>query len=182
LKSLLSLRGYEVKVFCRDSLPAGLFDDIKQEGVDNYGFEVLKAIRGSDIEKLRKFHPQGRSLKLKCSNKFGESLLHLACRKALVPVVKFLLDEAGVPLRVRDDMGRSPLHDGFWTPRPNFDLVDYFLKKDPNLLLISDRRGHTPLAYSRLHDWAKWNAYFKSRAEILTPTLFYWATPHHGSL
>ena len=38
-------------------------------------------------------------------NRFGESLLHLACRKALVKVVEFLVNEVEVPVREKYDIG-----------------------------------------------------------------------------
>ena len=126
------------------------------------------------METLRVFLKQGRPLK--CSNQFGESLLHLACRKGLVSVVKFLLVDAGVPANVRDDMGRSPLHDAFWTPTPNFELVDVILQQCPDLLLICDKRGHPPLAYTRKDHWNVWNQYLQSRSHLLKPSILMGST------
>ncbi|CAJ1945883.1 unnamed protein product [Cylindrotheca closterium] len=144
------------------------FDDVITEAeLEAYDQEVLRAIRDSDLETLRSFYKSNRPLK--CSNRFGESLLHLACRKSLSPVVKLLVYEAGVPLNIRDDMGRSPLHDAFWTPTVNCELVDLILNKCPDLLLLPDKRGHTPLNYARKDHWPEWNKYLEDRQHMILP-------------
>ena len=166
LESILSARGVCTNVHSFDKIPS-FFHSTKEEEIDAYDFDVLSAIRRSDLEELRKYHKSGRPMK--CSNKFGESLLHLACRKSLVSVVDFLINEAGVPVQVADDMGRSPFHDAFWTPEPNTELVDLLLKKCPDLLFVKDKRGHTPLMYARRDHWGKWSEYLTSRTNILEP-------------
>ena len=149
------------------------FQQTTEEEMKSYDFDVLQAIRKGDIEQLRNFHQAGRPLN--CSNSFGESLLHLACRKGLVQVVDFLINDdgmgnnVGVPVQVVDDMGRTPLHDAFWTPEPNFELIDLLVSKCPDLLLVKDKRGHTPLSYTRKAHWSKWNEYLQSRADRLGP-------------
>lgn len=169
LEEILQSKGGKLyKVHSFDSLP-NFFQDLKQEEVDAYGFDVIRAVRESDIDTLRKYHKEGRPLK--CSNRFGESLLHLACRKALVEVVDFLVNEVEVPLCVKDDMGRTPLADAFWTTEPNMELVDIIIRKCPDLLFISDKRGHTPLAYARQQHWDKWNEYLKSRSDLVLPKI-----------
>ena len=168
LTSILESRGIKSKIHSYDSL-TGFFVETKEQEIDSYGCDALKAVRDSDIETLRRFHREGRPLK--CSNRFGESLLHLACRKSLVEVVTFLVNEIGIPVRVKDDMGRSPLHDAFWTCEPNFAVVDILLNKCPDLLLVSDKRGHTPLSYARKDHWGKWNQYLKERSHLIEPAL-----------
>lgn len=166
LESILSAKGIISTTHSYDQILC-FFHSTKAEEIDAYDFDVLAAIRKGDIGQLRSYHEAGRPMK--CSNKFGESLLHLACRKALVSVVDFLVNEAGVPVQVIDDMGRSPLHDAFWTPEPNTELVDLLLEKCPDLLLVKDKRGHTPLCYARRDHWSKWSEYLKSRTNILEP-------------
>lgn len=168
LETILESKGIQSTVHSYASL-TGFFEETKDEEVKAYGLDVLKAIRDSDIEQLRAFQQQGRPLK--CSNRFGESLLHLACRKGLLSVVDFLINEVGVPLNVIDDMGRNPLHDAFWTIEPNFELVDVLVKQCPDLLLVSDKRGHTPFSYARRNHWSKWITYLNERSNILAPTL-----------
>jgi hypothetical protein len=168
LESILTSKGIQNTVHPYASL-TGFFEEAKDEEIKAYGLDVLKAIREGDIEQLRAFHNEGRPLK--CSNRFGESLLHLACRKGLLSVVDFLINEIGVPLNVVDDMGRNPLHDAFWAIEPNLELVDVLVTQCPDLLLVSDKRGHTPFSYARREHWSKWVTYLKERSNLLAPTL-----------
>lgn len=164
LIAMLQEQGHEAKTMASESL-SDFFEEVTEKEIEAYDAEALRAIRNEDLDTLKTFLQIQRPLK--CSNRFGESLLHLACRKGLVSVVKFLVDEADVPLNVRDDMGRSPLHDAFWCPEANFDLVDVILKKCPDLLLISDKRGHPPLSYARRNHWKSWNEYLQSRSDMM---------------
>eukprot|EP00548_Thalassiothrix_antarctica_P002511 CAMPEP_0194147692 /NCGR_PEP_ID=MMETSP0152-20130528/26972_1 /TAXON_ID=1049557 /ORGANISM="Thalassiothrix antarctica, Strain L6-D1" /LENGTH=210 /DNA_ID=CAMNT_0038848689 /DNA_START=107 /DNA_END=735 /DNA_ORIENTATION=+ len=140
----------------------GFFAEYTEEEVNAYDAEVLTAIRTQDIEKLREFHANGRPLK--CSNKFGESLLHLACRRGFLEVATFLIKEAKVTVRIRDDYGRTILHDAAWASVPDFELIELILKECPDLLYMKDRRGHTPISYARQSHWVAWNRFLKERA------------------
>merc|ERR1712183_78962 len=55
----------------------------------------------------------------RCANRFGESLLHLACRRGRTDMVRFLVVEMGSPprdvLETMDDCHKTPLHDACWT-------------------------------------------------------------------
>ncbi|KAL7434017.1 hypothetical protein ACHAXH_002216, partial [Discostella pseudostelligera] len=77
-----------------------------------YGTEVVSAIRSNNVESLRKLHADGANLQ--CGNQYGETLIHLACRRSHRELISFLVKEAGVSLRVRDDFGRTPMHDVCW--------------------------------------------------------------------
>lgn len=164
LISILQEHDHIFKTVSSESLK-DFFEEVTEDEIQAYDADALRAIRESDMETLRRYLKENRPLK--CSNRFGESLLHLACRRNLIPVVQFLVHEAGVPLNVRDDMGRSPLHDAFWCAEVNFELVDLILDQCPDLLLISDKRGHPPLSYARQHHWKSWNAYLHSRSQVV---------------
>jgi ankyrin repeat protein len=166
LMESLDKQGINAKVQRFDAVN-DLFEEPSQKEIDAYGFEALDAVRQRDIGKLKQFLKDGRPLK--CSNRFGESILHLACRKGFCDVVKFLVEEAEVPVWVKDDFGRTPLSDACWTVEPNFDLMDVLIAKAPDLLLISDARGHTPLAYVRREHWEKWVEYLKNKQPDLKP-------------
>merc|ERR1711966_62011 len=84
---------------------------------------------------------------------FGESLMHMACRRGYGDIVSFFLNEGGVNVRIRDDCGRTPLHDACWHRKCQYEIVDSIVRLDPSLLCISDKRGHTPFAYARREDW-----------------------------
>ena len=138
------------------------------EEIAAYDHEAIAAIRNQDMATLKKFHSESRPLK--CSNKFGESLLHMACRKGMLEVTTFLTQEAQVPFQVSDDYGRSPLHDACWAHTTNFELVDLILKDCPDLLYIRDKRGNTPLSYLKQAKWAAWSTYLSGKsAAFLAP-------------
>lgn len=96
-----------------DEVPDDFFLPPTSAEIDAYDHDVLQAVRTKDIATLQRFHAAGRPLK--CSNKFGESILHLACRKGLYHVAAFLIQQAQVPVQVCDDYGRTPLHDACWS-------------------------------------------------------------------
>lgn len=166
LMECLERLGINAKVMRFDEVH-DLFEEPKQTEIDAYGFEALDAVRQRNIEKLKQFHADGKPLK--CSNRFGESILHLACRKGFCDVVDFLVSQADVPVWVKDDFGRTPLSDACWTIEPNFDLMDVLISKAPDLLLVSDARGHTPLAYVRREHWDLWTEYLRKKEPDLKP-------------
>lgn len=158
----------DVEVQIKDALELkGFFSEYSEEEIAAYDSVALTAIRTQNIEKLREFHENGRPLK--CSNNFGESLLHLACRRNFVEVATFLIHEAKVPVRIRDDYGRTILHDAAWTCEPNFELIELILRECPDLLFIRDRRGHMPIAYARKSHWGAWNKFLRDRKELVVP-------------
>ncbi|GFH55103.1 hypothetical protein CTEN210_11579 [Chaetoceros tenuissimus] len=142
----------------------GYFLQPSDEHIEAYATDVIQAIRQNDVKYLRTVRKEGRSLQA-CNN-FGESLSHLACRRSSVELIRFLLEEGNVSLRVRDDYGRTPLHDALWRKEPDFELVSLILDHEPELLMISDKRGHLPLDYCRREHWGQWIYYLADRMKI----------------
>lgn len=132
-----------------------------QAQLDAYDHDVTAAVRNGNLERLRELHKAGRTLQ--CSNRFGESLIHIACRRGLLDIVRFLTKEANVTLNVRDDYGRTPLHDACWTATPNTELFEFIMKESPDLLFFSDQRGHSPLQYVRRDHWPIWMSFLKEQ-------------------
>merc|ERR1712224_1056513 len=95
-----------------------------------------------------------------------------ACRRGLTDIVMFLAEEAGASLRVRDDFGRTPLHDAFWTGEPNYMLIEYLLEKEPDIILMRDKRGHCPLEYARRDHWKQWIDFLDKRPHLIKPREF----------
>uniref|UniRef100_A0A7S1UQN9 Uncharacterized protein n=1 Tax=Grammatophora oceanica TaxID=210454 RepID=A0A7S1UQN9_9STRA len=138
--------------------------------IDTYG-EMVKAMRASDLDKLRDFHAGGAK-SLDACNRFGESFIHMACRRGNLDVVSFLIDEAKVRVVRRDDYGRIPLHDAVWTTKPNFDVMDKLLATvPPSLLLEKDVRGHTCFDYARREHWGAWASFLNERKSMLQSQL-----------
>lgn len=152
------------KSYILDSSVDDFFLKPCQEHLDAYQTNTITAIRKGDVDALREIKKSGQSLQ--GCNKFGESIVHLSCRRSNIAVPTYLIYEGGVSLRVRDDYGRTPLHDAFWHKDPDIPLVELILNNEPQLLFISDKRGHTPLDYARKEHWETWNRYFETRIKM----------------
>ena len=107
LRTIMGGMGYPTEPVDTLSVP-NFFHEHTPEQIAAYDNETCGAARSDDLDALRALHRTGKTLQ--CSNRFGESLIHIACRRGSLPVIAFLLDEAGVSIRVRDDCGRTPLH------------------------------------------------------------------------
>mmetsp|Transcript_24906 Transcript_24906/g.58810 ORF Transcript_24906/g.58810 Transcript_24906/m.58810 type:complete len:336 (-) Transcript_24906:60-1067(-) len=130
-----------------------------RKGTDLEGFKrCVRRVQQEYNSKQTEEHP------FRCSNRFGESLLHLTCRRGRTEMVRFLVEEmtnnkaeeARRVLTVRDDCLKTPLHDACWTPSPNFELVELILKHCPEQVLMEDIRGNTPFDYVRKEDYNRW--------------------------
>lgn len=144
------------------------FNPPTDEEIDNYDLEIMAAVREEKMDVLRTMHESGRCLQ--CCNRFGESLLHMACRRGFLEVVKFMIEEANVSLYVKDDYGRTPMHDACWAPVPNFPLMKLLIENAPEQIFLSDVRGHTPLSYTRRGDWQEWKKWLVEHQELLQKT------------
>lgn len=136
---------------------------ITEDQLSNYGVDVVTACRDENLEELRSLHEGGRSLS--CCNRFGESLLHMACRRGFQSIVTFLTASAGCAIRITDDCGRTPLHDALWNRDCQYSIVDMLVTSDPSLLLLCDKHGHTPFEYSRREHWGVWKQFLWDRRE-----------------
>ncbi|KAL3767885.1 hypothetical protein ACHAW5_010128 [Stephanodiscus triporus] len=163
VKEALSSRGDKFDTKPSMDMDEGFFVIL----TEMYDQEVVNAIRSNDVECLRKLHAGGTNLQ--CGNRFGETLIHLACRRSNKELVAFLLDEVRISLRVRDDFGRTPMHDVCWRAEPDLDLLDMLLDRAPELLMLSDKRGHTPLCYSRREHWEILVPFLQERTDKFRP-------------
>jgi len=141
-----------------------------------YGTQILNAVRSNDLPLAKSLYKDGL-FEHGCNacNRFGESILHIACRRGHLDMVRFLIEEVGLSVvNIRDDYHRTPLHDAFWTSTARFDVVDYLLKVPhvTELLMCKDKRGFTPLDYSRAEDHGKWLRFLWERRAELKPTEF----------
>jgi hypothetical protein len=142
---------------------------ISEEMIDNYDTDVVTAVRENDLSTIQLMHTNGRSFS--CCNRFGESLLHMACRRGYDPIVQYLVNQADVSIRITDDCGRTPLHDALWHKECQYNIVDLLVRTDPLLMLTCDKRGHTPFAYSRREHWANWRQFLWDRREHMKSAL-----------
>jgi ankyrin repeat protein len=142
------------------------FQKPSEQDIADYDLDAVRAIRSRNLEKLKELHEAGKSLN--ACNQFGESLLHMACRRGDIDTVNYMIQHAGVLINIRDDFGRNPFHDACWTSQPNLDLMSALMEAaDPNMLLAEDVRGSTPFDYARREHFEKWNTFLESKKEYL---------------
>lgn len=131
-----------------------------------YTNEKVGAVQNNDVDLLRTMLHSGENMQT--SNKWGESLLHTACRRGFTEIVQFFLYEAGVCPRIRDDMGRTPMHDACWSScAPNHDLMRMLIETAPEMLLSRDSRGHTPFDYARREHWPNWVIFLNENRQFI---------------
>jgi len=168
LLSMLPLNGFDdCDLVAHDKVPSGFFHEITEENIKAYTTEVLTAVRTNNINELKRLHSEGHSMQ--CCNKFGESILHLACRRGFTGIVRFLLEDASISFNIRDDYGRTPFHDACWVSSTDFDLIDLLLKESPDLLFIKDKRGFSPLQYVTNSSYAEWSDFLNKRKDLIVP-------------
>jgi ankyrin repeat protein len=155
-----SMYGYSLNVKPSSSIKEEskhFFVSATEDEVAAYTTEVLTVVRSNDLQTLKQMHSTGQA-NLKCTNQFGESLLHLACRRGFHDMVTLLLDN-DVPVRITDDCGRNPLHDVCWNPTPQLAICRMLFERDPVLFFISDSRGFTPFDYARAEHFLSWKKF-----------------------
>ncbi|VEU34137.1 unnamed protein product [Pseudo-nitzschia multistriata] len=141
--------------------------------MEAYHTEILNAVRSNNLEQAQALYRAG-GFQHGCNacNRFGESILHIACRRGNLGMVRFFVEEVGLDVTaIRDDYHRTPLHDAFWTSTASYEVVDFLLRQPhvPDLLLCKDKRGFTPLDYSRGEDRGRWLDFLSERSAILRP-------------
>lgn len=164
LDKMISARGYSTNNFC--SLDSGYYCKPTALQKASYGMKIIQAVRTSDGELLQAILDCG--LSPNPCNQFGESVVHMVCRRGDCKLLKILVN-AGCSLQVTDDFGRTPLHDACWTAEPSFDCVKLILNHDARLLHIVDCRGSSPLSYVKREHWKQWIEFFRSKADTYWP-------------
>jgi len=164
---------YGAKLDLKTGIELGdFFPAITDEQESAYSLDVVNLARNNDVVGLKEVYvSQGRDA-LDCFNRFGEGLLNLTCRRGFKESVFFLLsDKVDLNVRVRDDFGRTPLHDACWNPEPLVEICTKLMEKDPSLFFITDKRGYTPFQYARKTDWPLWRKFLFDRRELLAPLM-----------
>jgi len=159
--------GEPVKPCPAMSIP-NYFLEPTEEHMASYTTEVLAAVQEQDIESIKALMKDGHSFQ--CCNRFGESVIHMACRRGLKKVLTFLLKEADLSVRIKDDYGRTPLHDACWSKDPQFEIIEMLLQQEPGLLFVTDKRGFTPFAYSRMEHWSTWHQFLYENRNFVLET------------
>lgn len=164
LKEILEEDGKTIE-YCLYTSLENYFLKVQPQHVEAFQQDVISAVRTKNVDDLRALLKRGKMLQ--CCNKFGESIVHMACRQSSAQVLEFLIGEAHVDIRVICDSGRTPLHDACWTSSPDFDIIQILLKKCPDFLRIKDKRGFSPLAYVPHGQWGCWGDFLKKNKDLL---------------
>jgi len=154
------------------------FEPYEESEID---MDLLKAVREGDLEKLRSLmNGKQKDYDLEARNQSGENLVHMACRVTgiSVDVLKFLVDDAKVQPNVRDRFGRTPLHNACMSAIPNFNNIDYIMKKAPKLTVFEDDKNKVPFDLIPQRCFERWTR-FLSEKHIL-PTLCKELSEHEG--
>lgn len=168
LLGILRERGYRTEMVSgKDSefhrLPA-------LDQIASYDKAILSAVLDENVSTLEAMRTAGR--RMDACNRFGDSVLHMACRRGRVGSLRYLLRVCGPSGLIQtDDFGRTVMHDACWTPTPRFDVVSSVLDVDTRLLRILDKRGSSPLQYVPRDQWLQWCAFFEARKEVYWPML-----------
>eukprot|EP00536_Pseudo-nitzschia_multiseries_P001954 jgi/Psemu1/301118/fgenesh1_kg.26_\ len=142
------------------------FAQVTDDQVAAYTMTVVSACRNNDLDALKKLHrEEGQTLN--CFNRFGESLLTMACRRGFEAIVEFLLEQSDVDVRISDDSGRTVLHDACWNPSPQLTICEWIMARDPALFFIADNRGCTPFEYARPEHWGIWRQFLLDNKDSL---------------
>ncbi len=169
LDDILKENGFENKKIPSDQVPSDFFEEIKEENTDAYTSILISLVRSQDISQLEKMLEEGYCFQ--ACNKFGESILHLACRRGCIDVARFLIEKAQISVNVLDDYGRTCLHDACWVSTPDFELIEMIIRESPSLIIIKDKRGFTPLQYVKGDYYAAWATFLKQNKNLLRPTI-----------
>ena len=143
-----------------------------QAMLESYGIpNLVNAIRENDLVQAKKLY-EDKILTCNACNRFGESILHMACRRGHLEMVDFLINTVGLSIiNIKDDYHRTPLHDAFWSSSvQKYDIVDMLLSHSPEvveLLFCKDKRGFTPLDYARKQDYSQWYQLLQDRKSSL---------------
>lgn len=164
LKQIMASRGY-----VQTANPTTKSDSPSPKQLQDYGTDILNIIRNSDLRKLKRWHHQGFSLS--ACNKYGESIIHLACRRSDYRIVDYLSNNLA-DFSLVDDYGRNVLHDACWREVPDFGIVTLLLDKNNGLLSMQDVRGALPLEYVRRENWLIWCVYlYRQRDRYWKPAV-----------
>lgn len=154
LLALLSLKGRTVQFQSAASLSAkGYFPKVTEDFTRGYTMDLVAAVRNDDVAALRRIQEENPTRSLLCGSKFGDSIIHLACRRNSVKVLEFLLCDMDLSPQLVCDYGRTPLHDALWNTKLNDRVLTLLLNKCPDLLFVTDHRGSTPLSYAPRDQW-----------------------------
>lgn len=165
LDVLIHSRGYSTRRY--RTLQTGYYSKPTAFQQASYNVHLVKLVRDRDIHGLRSLMKAGISQN-PC-NAYGESLVHMVCRRGDHDLLEMMLMEVGTTIQVSDDYGRTPLHDACWAAQPSFETVELIGDRDVALFHMTDSRGAVPLSYVRREHWPQWIDFLESKKDDWWP-------------
>ena len=148
----------------------------------SYSRHIIDIIKAHNVTKFQQIMMSGISSN-PC-NTFGESSLHMVCRRGDATLLKILLsDDVKTELHVADDYGRTPLHDACWASEMAKDVLNLILQENTAeniyMFYMEDARGALPLSYVHKTQYAEWIQYIDSVKDQYWPIV---TSPVMGNL
>jgi Ankyrin repeats (3 copies) len=166
LDVMIHSRGYSTRRY--RTLQTGYYSKPTDYQQASYHVNLVKLVRNHQVEEFRNIVSSGISPN-PC-NAYGESLLHMVCRRGDADLLRIMLD-VGSCVQVADDYGRTPLHDACWAATPSFETVELIASRDITLFHMTDSRGAVPLSYVRREHWPEWIEFLESKKDTWWPPI-----------
>ena len=164
MDAMIRSQGYSTKKF--QTLQSAYYNKPTPLQIASYDLHLIDTVKAFDNDKLAAMISAG--LSPNPCNTYGETLVHMVCRRGDAKALKIFLDN-GASLQIADDYGRTPLHDCCWAANPAFDVADQLLDTDIRFLYMMDARGSLPLSYVRKELWAAWIEYLEAKKDVYWP-------------
>ena len=169
LVQLLEERGYTA-LPTYDTLKTSYYSPPTAWQLASHGPKVAEMLKTNDVVGMCEALAVAGLSPNPC-NSYGESLVHMACRRGHVVLLQLMVD-AGASLQICDDYGRTPLHDACWAAQPAFDIVKRLtLDCDRAMWFLRDTRGSLPLSYVHKDHEAEWKSWMEANIDAMFPAL-----------
>jgi hypothetical protein len=172
LDTVLTQRGYPITHY--KTLNTAYYNKPTPLQQASYSRHIIDLIKSHNVNKFQQIMMCGISSN-PC-NAFGESSLHMVCRRGDATLLKILLsDTVNAELHVADDYGRTPLHDACWASEMAVDVINLILQENSveniHMFYMEDARGSLPLSYVHKSQYQQWIQYIESVKDTYWPVL-----------
>jgi hypothetical protein len=130
--------------------------------------ELDRAIRSKKVHRLQRLAKKG--VNMNARNQLGESVVSLVCRAGSAEQLVYLMKNK-VSVRVRDRVGKTPLHEVAWAPTFQPSIAMMLMSDSPELLWAPDARGYLALDYAPKRCLVDWYEFLEFKQPILRLSL-----------
>ncbi len=167
LKRIFSHKGIEFRIHNFSSFRQSV-EIPTIEALGNFEPNIINAIKSNDIMLLKMMLRNGYIFKF-CDD-CGVTPMHTACRLGNKEMAAFLRTEALIPLRIVDEVGRTPMHYVCCSDEcPDLEILEWLISESPELILISDEKNLVPLEYIDKRYWDVVNNLLKEIEHSFSP-------------